>query len=75
MRPGVNWVIHVPGLEGDGEVSNVGRLGLAGTVRGHDTPTAGLGELDAAVSFSESISIEIQESRTPGWTRRWYRSG
>lgn len=65
-RLGMNSVIHVPGLEGDGEVGNVGRLGLTGTVRGHDTPTAGLGELDAVISLSEGTAIATRRSLTPG---------
>jgi hypothetical protein len=39
----------LPGLETDGEVGNVDRLGLTRSVRGHDTPTAGLRELDTGL--------------------------
>jgi hypothetical protein len=42
--------LDLTGAESDGEVGNVDGLGLTGTVRGHDTPTVGLGELDAALS-------------------------
>jgi hypothetical protein len=63
-------------LEGDGQVGDVDGLGLTGSVRGHDTPVAGLSELDAdgdQISFQTRLPREV--SLTPGWTRRSYRSG
>lgn len=38
----------LPSLETDSKVGNVGGLGLTGSVRGHDTPSVGLSELNAA---------------------------
>jgi len=40
----------LPGLETNGEIGNVDRLGLTGSVGGHDTPTVGLGELNTGLS-------------------------
>jgi hypothetical protein len=40
----------LPGLETNGEIGNVDRLGLTRSVRGHDTPTVGLGELNTTLS-------------------------
>ena len=38
--------LDLASAESDCKVGNVGGLGLAGTVRGHDTPVVGLRELD-----------------------------
>jgi hypothetical protein len=44
------------GLEGDGQVGNVDRLGFTGSVRGHDSPVTGLSELNTRSVWSDASS-------------------
>ena len=53
---------NLPGLETDREVGNVDRLGLSGSVRGHDTPTVGLRELNSLDGLGDGTDlVDLQE--------------
>lgn len=54
---------YSPSLQSDSEVGNVGGLGLTGSVRGHDTPAAGLRELDAVRGQHNRKKRSDQHSR------------
>lgn len=54
--------VNVPSLETDGEVGNVDRLGLSGSVGGHDTPTVGLRELNSLDRFGDGTDlVDLEE--------------
>ena len=53
---------NLPSLETDGEVGNVHRLSLSGSVRGHNTPTVGLRELDSLDGLGDGTDlVDLQE--------------
>jgi len=47
LRSAWSTGLDLTGLKTNSEVGNVGRLGLTGSVRGHDTPAVGLSELNS----------------------------
>lgn len=59
-----SWVTFsdLPSLKTDGEVGNVDRLGLTGSVRGHDTPAVGLRELDGLDGLGDGTDlVDLEE--------------
>ena len=69
--------LDLAGTKGDDEVGDDGVLGLAGTVRDHDTPAVRLREL--GTEGLGELSAEIRDGTwrelTPEWTRRSCRFG
>ena len=59
--------LDLTGAETDGEVGNVGGLGLTGTVRGHDTPAVRLRELDGLDRLGDGTDlVDLEEEGVAG---------
>jgi hypothetical protein len=63
----------LPGPQGNSQIGNVGRFGLTGSVRGHDTPSVRLRELD---TIRQLVMFAFRTAElTLGLTRRSFRFG
>lgn len=55
--------LDLTGLEGDGEISDEGVLGLSGSVRGHDSPLGRLSELSGLDRLGDGSDCEEERGR------------
>lgn len=58
--------LDLTGPEGDDEVGNVDRLGLSGSVRGHDAPVALLSELGGLTDLILPRLSIVRDSSSEG---------